>query len=158
MFCCTIVSLRVFFLRGIFALIERQEKKAEQMKTKRMQQLHDSDRKISEVWVSSLRGLRRLSFYFHSESRDSSQLQLCVALLCALAYVPSYILIQLGFRTYDSVRYGRHNNAWRNSGVESSLPPPCNVTGKWNSRKPGHTHIVLTALDRALRIYQMKLR
>lgn len=46
-------------------------------------------------------------------------------------------------------RYGRHNNAWRNSGVESSLPPPCNdVTGKWNSRKPGHTHIVLTALSR----------
>lgn len=47
-------------------------------------------------------------------------------------------------------RYGRHNNAWRNSGVESSLPPPCSdVTGKWNSRKPGHTHIVFTALSRA---------
>lgn len=46
-------------------------------------------------------------------------------------------------------RYGRHNNAWRNSGVESSLPPPCNdVTGKWNSRKPGHTHIMLAALSR----------
>lgn len=46
-------------------------------------------------------------------------------------------------------RYGQHNNAWRNSGVESSLPPPCNdVTGKWNSRKPGHTHIVLAVLSR----------
>lgn len=57
---------------------------------------------------------------------------------------------QSSARTTTS-RYGRHNNAWRNSGVESSLPPPmCNdVTGKWNSRKPGHTHIVFVALSRA---------
>lgn len=56
---------------------------------------------------------------------------------------------QSSARTTTS-RYGRHNNAWRNSGVESSLPPPCSdVTGKWNSRKPGHTHIVFTALSRA---------
>lgn len=56
---------------------------------------------------------------------------------------------QSSARTTTS-RYGRHNNAWRNSGVESSLPPPCNdVTGKWNSRKPGHTHIVFAASSRA---------
>lgn len=73
-----------------------------------------------------------------------------VPLLLSLSLsLPGWFSFPRSSARMTTSRYGWHNNAWRNSGVESSLPPPCNdVTGKWNSRKPGHTHIALAALSR----------